>query len=65
MTQDFKTRLEANLTNDVGQFHFPSTREGTYYLRFRYRGFNDYLVPVQMSPSAAKGPIRVSLEISN
>ena len=65
MTSDFKTRLEARLTDGAGRFGFRWTHTGTYYLRFRYLGFNDYLIPVQVSPDVGKGSLQVRLEVSN
>jgi len=65
MTADFKTRLHVRLTDSSGGFHFHLTRTGTSCLRFRYRGFNDYLMPVRVSPDADKRSLAVHLEVSN
>jgi len=63
MTPDFKRRLAATLTTDKGEFRLHGG-SGKYYLRFRYRAFNDYLVPVLVTPSSAE-PFVVRLEISD
>jgi hypothetical protein len=65
MTPDFKTRLDATLTDKGGRFHFRGAHKGTFYLRFRYRGFNDYLVAVRIVPGADNQPLQVRLELSD
>jgi hypothetical protein len=65
MTADFKTRLDARVTDSRGRFSFRWMDKGTYYLRFRYRAFNDYLLPVEVSPKSEKSSLDVRLEISN
>ena len=45
MTADYKTRLKASLTDKHGGFHF-SGMDTVFHLRFRFRGFDDYLVSV-------------------
>jgi|HubBroStandDraft_1064217.scaffolds.fasta_scaffold182931_2 hypothetical protein len=65
MTSDFKTRLDARLTDSSGRFNFKRMHAGTHYLRLRDRGFNDYLIAVQVSPDADKSPLAVHLEVSN
>jgi|HubBroStandDraft_6_1064221.scaffolds.fasta_scaffold194181_2 hypothetical protein len=54
MTADYKTRLQATLTDEGGRFHFGSVGKGTHYLRFRSRAFDDYLVPVIITSDGAK-----------
>src|SRR6267142_4998770 len=44
MTRDYKTRVDATLTDERGRFHF-RIGPGTYHLRFRFRGFDDYELP--------------------
>jgi Carboxypeptidase regulatory-like domain len=61
---DFKTRLDATLTDSRGQFRLRSARSGNFYLRFRLRGFNDYLLLVEVSPQGAP-KLHVRLNISN
>jgi carboxypeptidase family protein len=63
MTPDFKKRLAATLTNERGEFRLRGGA-GKYYLRFRYRGFNDYLLPVAVAHSSRETLV-VKLEISN
>jgi hypothetical protein len=63
MTPDFKRRLAATLTNESGEFRLRGG-VGKYYLRFRYPGFNDYLVPVIVT-HASRERLVVKLEISN
>ncbi len=65
MTPDFKTRLDARVTDSRGRFSFRWTDKGTCHLRFRYRAFNDYLLPIQVSSKSDKSSIDVRLEISN
>jgi hypothetical protein len=62
VTADFKTRLEATLTNERGEFRLHGGA-GKYYLRFRCRAFNDYLVPVVVTHSS-RDTLIVKLEIS-
>jgi len=64
-TADFKTRLDARLTDSAGRFHFQWTHKGTSYLRFRYRAFNDYCLPVQVSSRADRSSLNVKLDVSN
>jgi hypothetical protein len=63
MTPDFKKRLSATLTNERGEFRLHGG-PGKCYLRFRYRGFNDYLVPIVVTHSSREKLV-VKLEISN
>ncbi len=63
MTSDFKQRLAATLTNEKGDFRL-SGGAGKYYLRFRYRSFNDYLVPVVVTHSSRE-PFVVTLRVSD
>lgn len=65
MSPDFKTRLDAKLTDSQGRFHFRTPRNGTFYLRCRMRNFNDYLVRVQVAPNKMPNTLSVQLEISN
>ena len=53
------------VTDRNGKFRLPRVSSGTYYLRFRYAGFNDLLLPVDVERSGSFGPLRVRLEISN
>jgi hypothetical protein len=64
MTPDFKTRIDARLTDSAGRFRFRWMRTGTYYLRLRYRAFDDYLVSVQVSPQADHDSLNVQLVVS-
>jgi hypothetical protein len=63
MTPDFKRRLAATVTNEKGEFRLHGG-PGKYYLRFRCRGFNDYLVPVVVTHSSSETFV-VKLEISD
>ncbi|MBZ5654766.1 MAG: carboxypeptidase-like regulatory domain-containing protein [Acidobacteriia bacterium] len=63
MMPDFKKRLAATITNERGEFRLHGGA-GKHYLRFRYRGFNDYLLPVVVAHSSRE-TLLVKLEISN
>jgi hypothetical protein len=63
-TSDYKTRMDASLTDSAGRFHFRMMHSNTYYLRFRYRGFDDFLISVQVSPNADKGSLEIPLVVS-
>jgi len=54
MSSDFKLRIQATLTDEKGTFRFRHADAGNHYLRFRFRGFNDYEIPVIISPKAKK-----------
>jgi Carboxypeptidase regulatory-like domain len=64
MTADFKTRIDARLTDSAGRFRFRWMRTGTYYLRCRYRAFDDYLISVKVSPKADNDSLHVQLVVS-
>src|ERR1700724_2075719 len=63
MTPDFEKRLAATLTDERGEFRLHGGT-GKYYMRFRYRGFNDYLVPVVVTHSSPETLV-VKLKISD
>ena len=63
MTPDFKKRLAVTVTNERGEFRLHGGA-GQYYLRFRRRAFNDYLVPVVVTHSSRETLV-VKLEPSN
>jgi hypothetical protein len=63
LSPDFTQRLAATLTDDRGEFRLRGG-PGKYYLRFRYLGFNDYLVSVVVTHSSTEALV-VRLEISN
>jgi len=64
MTLDFKRRIDATLTDEKGNFRFRHMPGGTYYLRFRFRGFHDYDIPVILSPKAKKHDLTVKVSVS-
>ncbi len=64
MTPDFKTRIDARLTDSAGRFRFRRMSTGMYHLRFRYRAFDDYLVSVQVSSKADHDSLNVELVVS-
>jgi hypothetical protein len=64
MTSDFKLRIEATLTDQNGNFRFRHVPAGTYHLRFRFRGFHDYDIPVILSPKAKKHNLTVNMSVS-
>jgi Carboxypeptidase regulatory-like domain len=64
MTPDFKRRIAATLTDEKGTFRFRHRREGSHYLRFRFRGFNDYEIPVTITPKAKKRDLTVRMSVS-
>jgi len=63
-TSDFKTRIDASLTDSAGRFHFRWMHSGRYYLRIRYRGFDDYLISVHVSPKADTNFLKIPLVVS-
>jgi hypothetical protein len=63
MTPDFKKRLAATLTNERGEFRFHGG-SGKYYLRFRYRACNDFLVQVVVT-QASPETLVIKLENSD
>jgi hypothetical protein len=64
MSSDFKRRIEATLTDEKGSFRFPHVHGGNQYLRFRFRGFNDYEVPVIVSPKSKKHDLTIGMSVS-
>ena len=62
-TPDFQKRLAVTLTNERGEFRLHGGA-GKHYLRLRFRGFNDYLVPVVVTRSSPE-TLLIKLEISN
>jgi Carboxypeptidase regulatory-like domain len=64
MSSDFKRRIEATLTDEKGSFRFRHAHGGNHYLRFRFRGFNDYEIPVIVSPKAKKHNLTVEMSVS-
>ena len=52
MTPDFKTRLDARVTDERGRFKF-RRRGNKAHIRFRMKGFNDYELPVILDRKAA------------
>jgi hypothetical protein len=65
MTPDFKRRIAATLTDEKGTFRLRHVRKGNQYLRFRFRGFNDYEIPVIISPKSSKHDLTVEMSVSN
>jgi hypothetical protein len=64
MSSDFKQRIEATLTDEKGSFRFRHAHTGNHYLRFRFRGFNDYELPVIVSPKAKKHDLTIGMSVS-
>jgi hypothetical protein len=64
MSADFKTRLDATLTDSKGRFHLRATGHGPFYLSFRFQGFNDYRVPVEVAPQS-RARLQITLNLSN
>lgn len=64
MTPDFKRRIDATLTDQKGSFRFRHVHGGTHYLRFRFRGFNDYEIPVIITPKAKKHDLTIRMSVS-
>jgi hypothetical protein len=62
-TPDLQKRLAATLTDERGEFRLRSGA-GKYYLRFRFRGFNDYVLPVVVTHSSREFLV-IKLELSN
>ena len=60
MTPDFRTRLDARVTDQHGRFKF-RRRGNKAYLRFRMNGFNDYELPVVLDRKAATLELTVHL----
>jgi len=60
MTPDFKTRLDARVTDQRGRFKF-RRRGNRAYLRFRMNGFNDYELPVILDRKAVTAELTVHL----
>lgn len=64
MTPDFKRRIDATLTDEKGSFRFRHMHAGNHYLRFRFRGFNDYEIPVIISPKAKLHDLTIGMSAS-
>jgi hypothetical protein len=64
MSADFKRRIEATLTDKEGRFRFRHAHAGNHYLRFRFRRFNDYEIPVIVSPIAKKRDLTIGMSVS-
>jgi hypothetical protein len=65
MSSDFKLRIQATLTDEKGTFRFRHADAGNHYLRFRFRGFNDYEIPVIVSPKAKKHDLTIGMSVSS
>ena len=61
------TLLKFGLTNGEGVFSFPNIRDGRYILQLSYLGYQNYMVPITLTPQdpAVRDLGRLSLEEKN